>query len=104
MTEQDLKARAIDQLRRVRLAEKQLRAWALAYDAGELDGAELLMISLRYAAEVRVYREVEAALLMLGIRVPKEVREGRTTALDWDSEIDVDLTQPCATRRVTTLQ
>lgn len=99
-----LREMAVDRVRRIRLAEKQLRAWALAYDAGEIDAAELLLASLRYAAEVRVYREVEATLLELGVRVPKAVRDGASRSEDWDSEVDVEVTQPCAVRRMNTLQ
>lgn len=104
MTVREIQGQAIDQLRRVRLEEKRLRTAALGYDAGELDVADMVLASLRYAAEVRVYREVEAALLALGIRVPKAVRDGVSTAADWEPELDVETTQPCATRRNTTLQ
>lgn len=103
MTIRDLQAQVIGQLRQVRLAEKQLRAVALGYDAGEIDVADLVLASVRYAATVRVYRDTEAVLLDLGIRVPKAVRDGVSTEVDWDPEIDVE-TQPCAVRRSTTLQ
>ena len=96
MTEAELKAGVVDQLRRVRLEEKRLRSEALGYDAGELDVADLVMASIRYAAEVRLYREMERALLHLGIAVPKAVRDG--VSLDWDNETTV-----CASAK-TTLQ
>lgn len=100
----ELQAMVVDQLRRLRLEEKRLRVGALGYDAGEFAISDLVMVALRYATEVRVYREMEAALLSLGVAVPRAVREGGTRAEDWQSEMDVETTQPCAVRQGTTLQ
>lgn len=99
----ELKAGVVDQLRRVRLEEKRLRSGALGYDAGELDLGDLALTSLRYAAEVRVYREMELALQTLGVAVPKAVRDGGTAPHDWEPVEDALLTS-CTVRRGTTLQ
>lgn len=91
----ELRQAVVDQLRRMRLEEKRLRAMALAYAAGELDVADLALVSLRYAATVDVYRQLEAALLRQGERIPKAVRDGAGSLLDWQTEEDAEITQPC---------
>ena len=103
-TTAELQAGVVEQLRRMRLEEKRLRVGALGYDAGEFSVSDLARAALRYATEVRVYREMEAALLLLGVRVPRAVLAGGTRTEDWSSEMDVETTQPCAMRQGTTLQ
>lgn len=82
----EIKARLIDQLRRVRLEEKRMRAGALGYDAGELDLGDLAQAAISYAAAVRVYRDLEAVLMDLGIAIPKVVRDGDGINTDWQAE------------------
>lgn len=100
-TAQELKRGTVDQLRRVRLESKRLQSAALGYDLGEINVSDLVLTALQYAAEVRVYREMEAALTELGIKIPREVRVGAGFE---DAITDVETTQPCPVRRGNTLQ
>lgn len=99
----EVRKAVVEQVRKLRLEEKRLRVAALGFDSGVMSVSDLALSALRYAAEVRIYRDLEEDLRDLGERVPKAVRDGDGDLLMWTGIEDAE-TQPCAVRRASTLQ